>query len=507
MTVESDYDYVVVGAGSAGCVIASRLSENGSSRVLLLEAGPAQGPDIMGVPPAWFGLLGSDVDWKYTTVPQKGTNNVEHFWPRGKVLGGSSSINAMAFLRGDRHSYDAWEESGASGWTYADMLPFFKRSETTQGRDPALRGTSGPLKVAPAKNRNPLAEALFDAVVETGYPSTEDLSGESPEGAGWYDLNIVEGVRQSAADAYLLPHLDRPNLTVVTDALAHRLTFEDDRCTGVEYEVEGVMLRARGLQEVVLTAGVIGSAQLLLLSGIGPSSHLNDVGIETVVDLPGVGENLQNHIEVPIMYKASRPIPQGKNNHGEMMGLLRSSPGSAHPDMLIFAIDMPFAPGVEELPEQGYSIMTVLARPHSRGTLRLASSDPAQHPVLDPQYLTDERDLETLLAALRVSRSIGEAPALAPWRETELFPGPDVQGDDELRDHIRSTTVTEWHAAGTCRMGTDDLSVVDPELRVRGLRGLRVADASVIPVLPAVNINASVIAIAERAASLIGQSV
>ena len=412
----------------------------------------------------------------------------------------------MAFVRGDRAPYDAWEASGATGWNYDSLLPYFKRSETTDGRDPALRGTDGPLQVAPVKNPHPLAQAVFDAVLEAGYPVPTTPAAHSPRALGGTTPNIVDGTRQSAADAYLRPYLDRPNLTVITDALVQRLLVDKTQCTGVQYETAAGTQQARANREVVLSAGTIGSAQLLLLSGIGPATHLRELGIEVLADLPGVGENLQDHIQVPVVYRSSQPVHPGENNHGEMLALLRSTPHAAEPDMMVYPVDMPYAPGAENLPEQGYTVMSVLSRPHSRGTLRLASTDPAAPPLLDPNYLGDDRDMDTLVAALRVARRIGEAPALAPWRAQEAVPGPDTTSDEALRAYIRGTTGTEWHPAGTCKMGTDALAVVDPELRVHGVTGLRVADASVMPAVPSTNINAAVIAIAERAADLISKS-
>ncbi|MCW2639031.1 MAG: glucose-methanol-choline oxidoreductase [Dactylosporangium sp.] len=499
------FDYVVVGAGSAGCVLAARLSEDPQNRVLLLEAGAADGPDNMAVPPAWPTLIGSEADWGYATVPQPAAGGIARRYPRGKVLGGSSSINAMAFIRGHRTNYDAWAAAGATGWGYEDLLPFFKRTETTDGRDPAYRGTDGPMRVAPARTANPLSYAYLEATVGAGYHHSDDLNGSDQEGICWWDLTIVDGTRQSAADGYLRPVLDRPNLTLLTNALAHRLIVANGRCAGVEYAVDSEVRQVYPQRETILSAGSIGSAQLLLLSGIGPAEHLRAVGVDTVADLPGVGANLHDHPHAGVIYTPARPVPPGQNNHSDLVAAVRTTPDLAAPDIQLLFVDVPYHPPHMAGPASGYTIPFTTLHPHSRGSVRLASADPATAPLIDPNFLGDDRDLAAMLTALDMAREIGSSPALDQWRDEEALPGPDVHDENELRDYLRRDTDPYYHPVGTCRIGTDPAAVVDPQLRVHGIDGLRVADASVMPSIPGANPNATVLAIAERAATLIGQ--
>jgi choline dehydrogenase len=497
------FDYVIVGAGSAGCVLAARLSEDPQVRVLLVEAGAADGPETMSVPPAWPTLMGSTADWGYVTTPQAGTNHIVQPYPRGKVLGGSSSINAMAFLRGHRAGYDAWVQDGAAGWGYEDLLPFFKRSERAPGRDPDYRGAEGPMVVSPAADAHPLAHAYREAAVEVGHHFSADLNGEDQEGAGWLETNIVGGVRQSVADAYLRPVIDRANLTVVTNALVGRLILAGGRCSGIEYAVEGRRQRAGADREVILSAGSIGSAQLLMLSGIGPADHLREVDIDVLVDLPGVGAGLQDHPLAGITYSATAPVPPTAGQHSDLVAMLRSHPDLPVPDVQLLFLDIAYHPPAMAGPAHGYTIGFSLMLPHSRGSVRLAGSDPTTAPLIDPNFLGDERDLAVMVTALRMAREVGEARALAPWRDKEQLPGASVGGDGDLREYVRRATGPYFHAVGTCRIGHDPLAVVDTELRVHGISALRVVDASVMPRIIGANPNATVLAIAERAASLI----
>jgi choline dehydrogenase len=496
-----NFDYIVVGGGTAGCVLAARLSQDQGRRVLLLEASAAEPSAAMADPAAWPRLWHTSVDWAYETVPQRGAGDAVLQWPRGKVLGGSSGINGMMHVRGDRSSYDAWEAAGATGWNYDALLPFFKRSERADAGDPRYRGTDGPMRVGPGSVTDPLWEACFDAAVASGFPSTEDHNGAVAEGTSWREMNVVGGKRQSAADAYLALAARRPNLTVVAAARARRLLLKDSNCQGVEYSVDGQLRTAFADREVVLTAGVIGTPQLLLLSGIGPGRHLRDLGIDVRADLPGVGANLHDHPKSQVAYTSTRPVRPAPGAR-RPLALVRSVPQGA-PDLEMIFAEVPVHPRWSPGPEDGYSVVFGLMTPASRGTLRLASTDPNRAPLVDPGYLTDPCDVTRMVEGLRLARTVGAARALAPFRDKELFPGADAETDAACRAYLRSTITTFFHPVGTCKIGTDDMAVVDPQLKVHGIGHLRIADASVMPSVPSGHTNAPVLAIAERAASLL----
>jgi choline dehydrogenase len=526
-----EFDYVIVGAGSAGCALAARLSEDPEISVCLLEAGPPDTHPLIHVP---FGILwmmhSRTLNWRYYTAPQARLNRRRLFWPRGRTLGGSSSSNAMCYTRGHPADYDAWRDLGNPGWGYADLLPYFRRAEHRERGESDFHGTGGPLTVAPLRSPNPLSLAFVEAAVSAGYRRNEDFSGPEQEGVGLYEVTQVNGQRCSSARAYLRPAAGRANLAVLTRAQATRVLFQGRRARGVAFRGEGTQRQATARREVILSGGAINSPQLLLLSGVGPGSALQGLGIPVVHHLPGVGKNLQDHLDVTVVQACTRPVSYGltpatalrgladivrylvsrrgmyTTNAAEAGGFVKSAPEEALPDLQFHFTTAPLSNhglDVKFLLQQGYTLHVCHLRPRSRGEVRLAGTDPLAHPVIEPNYLDHPADLEKLVLGVKVARRILAAPAFDAYRGEELRPGPGVRSDEEIREFIRERAETIYHPAGTCRMGADPLAVVDPELRVRGLEGLRVADASIMPLLPGGNTNAPAIMIGEKAADLI----
>jgi choline dehydrogenase len=503
-TSQNSYDFVVVGAGTAGSVIASRLTEDPSARVLLLEAGSATPLPASATPQVWPTMIGTSADWGDSTTVQTATGSAVRL-VRGRGIGGSSATNGMMFVRGHRASYAAWENVGAKSWGFDDLLPYFKRSETAVGGDPALRGDSGPMRVAAVDPLHPVIAAGLNAAVQCGYRRANDISGGLELGFGPTFQNIAGGKRLSAADAYLVPSLTRPNLEFVADAIVQRLRLENGRCTGVEYSIaDGTSISVACSGEVVLAAGTIGSAQLLMLSGVGPQAHLRDVGVGVTLDLPGVGANFHDHVMAPVVYSSARPMPPSGSGHGDAIGLIQTEYADG-PDVQLLFIDSTGIglPG-DDGSVVGYVIAAAVIQPFSRGNVRLSGPDAGAPPIIDPNYFGDDRDLRTLVNALRLARQIGDASAYDPWRSTEAAPGPAANDDDALGAFAKAAFQSYFHPVGTCAMGDTDMSVVDSELRVHGISGVRVADASVMPSIPSANTAATVYAIAERAAGMIG---
>ena len=531
------YDYIIIGGGSAGCVLANRLSENPDVRVLLLEAGPRDWHPYIHMPAGVAKLVGKKgVNWDYDTAPEPQLDNRVLWWPRGKVLGGSSSINAMCYVRGVPADYDEWAALGARGWSWNDVLPYFRRSESNSRalqpgpaeRDfQTLHGDAGPLSVSDLRHVNPLSRIFIEAATQAGVPANTDFNGAVQEGAGLYQVTQKNGARASTAVAYLDPARHRGNLHVVTSAHVGRITFDGRRASGVVYTSNGRAFHQPAAREVLLCGGAINSPQLLMLSGIGPADDLRRHGIEVQADLPEVGANLQDHLDVCTLHHATQPITYdrvsdarvafdyylrghsgaGSSNIAEAGAFLRSR----HAPDARCDIQMHFVPamlddhGRHRLQGDGYTLHACSLRPRSRGRIRLASASAGDKVRIEANYLSDADgfDAKMMVECARVSRDILMQPAFAPYRGAPIFPARNDCSDAELLDFVRAKAETVYHPVGTCRMGDDDAAVLDPELRVRGVDGLRVVDASVMPRLIGGNTNAPTIMIAERAAELI----
>jgi len=532
MSDGKSFDYIIVGAGSAGCVLANRLTEDPDTRVLLLEAGGRDSDPLIRIP-LGLGKLHEHRkhDWGFDSEPEPRLDNRIIEAMRGKVIGGSSSINVMAYVRGNAGDYDRWAQKGCTGWSYADTLPYFRRCESWEGGADTWRGGDGPLRVQSAKNPDPLLDDWAEACKAAGYTLTDDYNGEVQEGFGASQATIKDGRRCSAAVAFLYPAMKRPNLTIETGAYATRVTLEGTRATGVEYSQIGVIKQARAEREVILSGGVFNSPQLLMLSGIGPADHLRDVGIEPVVDLKGVGENLQDHLAVLVHYtrpeagqfrelmrfdRISMAMVQAFLFNsgpatvlpGGLHGFIKTRPELAVPDIQFLFRGAPpnahmWFPGIKAPYTDGFGMRPVLLHPESRGRMLLRSTDPRAKPRIIQNFLDSRADIETLRTGVRIARDVLQQKPLDRWRGEEVAPGKDVQTDEQIDAWVRRTALTAHHPSCTCQMGIGEDAVLDPELRVRGTENLRVVDASAMPDLVSGNINACVLMIAEKASDLI----
>jgi len=504
----SEYDFIVVGAGAGGAVMANRLSENPDVNVLLLEAGGAHIPDNVRNPSLWYTLLGSEVDWGYKSVPQPGLNNRQTTEPRGKLPGGSSSLYLMMHIRGHVSDFDNWAYNGAPGWSHEDVLPYFQKIEDQEDKSSDWAGHGGMMSVINAGNHNPnpTSRAFIDACLELGFPPTDDFNGHTMEGTGWHHINVKNGKRHAANEAYLEPFLGiRPNLTLETGAQTTRLLFEGTRCVGVEYAQNGALKTARASGEVIVCAGAIESPKLLMVSGIGQPEQLRKFGIPLVSEVKGVGENFHNHVLTGVIYECKQPVPAGTQNLSESALFCKSEPGWVGPDIQLGFVHIPFSIIYGAGHPNSVSILPGVVRPLSRGWVRLASADPLEKPLVNPNYLGVHSDLVRLKDAVKLAREIFHTNAFADWIGDELMPGPQVESDEDLIEFTRNTADSYHHQAGSCKMGLDEMAVVDPNLRVYGVEGLRVADASVMPFVPSGNCHAAIMMIAERGADLIKQ--
>ena len=517
------YEFIVVGAGSAGCVMANRLSSDPDARVLLIESGHDDRRREIRTPAAWSRLFRSSCDWAFETEPNPRMNNRRLFVPRGRVLGGSSAINAMMYVRGHRADFDEWAMAGNPGWSYDEVLPYFTQSESNSRGASHYHGADGPLAVSDPIDPNPLSTAFVDAAVQSGLPRNPDFNGATQDGAGLVQVNVRHGRRCSAADAFLRPVRHRRNLSIVTDVHALQILFEGRRAAGVRCWRHGREEIARASREVIVCGGALGSPQLLMLSGVGPAEDLRRHRIPVIQDLPGVGLNLQDHPAGALYVRCNQPVSlmnaqspasliryllfrRGMltSNGGEAIAFVRTRARLDAPDVeIIFLPVLWFDEGFTPPTEHGFTMAVMLLRPRSRGTVTLRSADPSQPPVVDTNHLSDPHDVTTIVDGLRIARSIAAAPALADFAAGELVPGSTATTDDELAASVRAHGQTIYHPVGTCRMGTDVMSVVDPTLRVHGVDNLRVVDASVMPTITRGHTHAPAVMIAEKAAAMI----
>ena len=533
--MNEQFDYIVVGAGSAGCVLAARLSEDPATRVLLLEAGPPDRSLWIHLPIGYGKTMWSPkYNWCFSTDPDPGMNGRRIYWPRGKTLGGSSSINGLIYMRGQREDYDHWAALGNTGWGYDDVLPYFIRSEGNQRGAIEFHGSDGPLRVSDIGAKHELIEAFIDGAGQTGVPRTDDFNGARQEGAGYFQLNTWKGWRCSTATAYLDPAKKRPNLRIETDAHATRIVFEGRRAAGVRWSQGGESKTAHCRAEVLLAAGALQSPQLLQLSGVGPKALLERHAIAVVHALEGVGENLQDHLQVRLGYECTKPITTndelnswfgqvkvglqwllfrtgplaiGINQAGCFMHALRRDDGSAEaktPDIQFhvatLSADMA---GGKVHPYSGFTLSVCQLRPESRGHVRVRSTDPFEPPEMQPNYLSTDLDRRTVVAAVKAARRVAGTPAMRPYVTREVKPGPEAATDADVLEFCRNNGATIFHPSGTCRMGSDQAAVVDARLRVHGLAGLRVIDCSVMPTLVSGNTNAPAVMMAEKAVDMI----
>ena len=522
MSEASTYDYVIVGAGSAGCVLAARLSEDPDVSVCVLEAGPPDTVENIHIPMVFGSLFKTQVDWDYSTAPEPFCDGRRIYLPRGKTFGGSSSLNAMIYIRGNRADYDGWAAGGATGWGYDDLLPYFKRAEDHYRGENEHHGAGGPLSVSEGRSKNPITAAFVDAGRQAGLALNEDFNAGEQDGVGLYDLTQRGGYRCSTALAYLHPSMERPNLTVVPYMRAQRVRFDGRRAVGVEGEQLGRVTEFRAEREVILSGGAYNSPQLLMLSGVGPAEHLALRQIELVLDHPQVGQNLQDHPAAGGSWTTDQPVslivaamPDTaaqhledfmQNGHGPLTsnigeggGFIRTRPGLEAPNAQFHAVPVMFIEeGLTDPPDHGMLLSVCLVKPESRGEVALASADPTAKPVIRHNYYAAEQDMEDMIAAMRITMEVAGQPALVPFAQTP-FEVPASDSEEDIRAHLRHQTQTIYHPAGTCAIG----SVVDAGLRVEGLDALRVVDASVMPSVIRGNTNAPTIAIAERAADLI----